>query len=139
MTRFIALFIIAYIVYYVIKNKLSRFAAKTKRQPSREEKPETVQIRLKEIAYVVYSANGDDDTCDLCAALDGRHFLPEHPMLNSIRPPNPACNSHKGCRCTLTYVTRDEEGSKEIVAFLGRRGGVGDRQAIKGVIAHGQR
>ncbi|MEK6737191.1 MAG: hypothetical protein AABY74_00820 [Planctomycetota bacterium] len=139
MTRFIALFILSYIVYYLIKNKLRRYTAKTKRQPSWGEKPETVQIRLKEIAYVVYSANGDGDTCDLCAALDGRHFLPGHPMLNSIRPPHPACNGHKGCRCTLTYVTRDEEGSKEIVAYLGKRGGVCDKQAIKGVLAHGQR
>lgn len=139
MTRFIALFIIAYVVYYVIKNKLRHVAAKTKRQPSQGEKPETVQIRLKEIAYVVYSANGDGDTCGLCAALDGRHFLPNHSLLNSIKPPHPACNSHKGCRCTLTYVTRDEEGSKEIVAFLGKRGGVCDRQTIEGLIANGQR
>ncbi len=140
MTRFIALFIIAYIVYYVIKNKLRHGAAKTKRQPSSWGKnTETVETRLKEIAYVVYSANGDGDTCDLCAALDGRHFLPNHALLNSIKPPHPACNSHKGCRCTLTYVTRDEESSKEIVAFLGKRGGVCDRQTIEGVIANGQR
>lgn len=139
MTRFIALFIIAYIVYYVIKNKLRYGAAKTKRQPSRGEKAETVNTRLKEIAYIVYSANGDDDTCGLCAALDGRHFLPNHALLNSIKPPHPACNGHKGCRCTLTYVTRDEEGSKEIVAFLGKRGGVCDKQTIEGVIANGQR
>lgn len=139
MTRFIALFIIAYIVYYVIKNKLKHGATRTKRQPARAKKTEPVDTRLKEIAYVVYSAHRDGNTCELCAALDGRHFLPNHPLLNSIRPPHPACNSHKGCRCTLIYVTRDEEGSKEIVAFLGKRGGVCDRQAIKGVIAHGQR
>lgn len=139
MTRFIVLSIIAYIIYYVIKNKLRHSAVRTKRQPSREGKTETVDARLKEIAYVIYSANGDGDTCELCAALDGRHFLPNHAMLSSIRPPHPACNSHKGCRCTLTYVTCDEEGSKEIVAFLGKRGGVCDRQAIKGVITRGQR
>lgn len=139
MTRFIALFILSYIVYRLIKNRLRRYTAKTKRQPSWEEKPETGQLRLKEIAYVVYSANGDGDTCDLCAALDGRHFLPDHPMLKSIRPPHPACSAHKGCRCSLTYVTRDEENSKEIVAYLGKRGGVCDKQAIKGVLAYGQR
>src|SRR3989304_2319577 len=100
-------------------------------QDYKEKKPDVVKPPLKEISYVYFSATKDGDTCDVCKALDGSHLLPNHKMLHDIKPPHAGCKSPEGCRCTLVYVTRDEEGSREIESLLKRCGGMCDRQAIE--------
>lgn len=130
MTRFLVFLIAAYVIYYLIKNSLkSKSPGSTTRHPP-DKKTDTATTRLKEIAYIFYSAAKDGDTCDVCMSLDGRHMLPNHKMLHIIKPPHANCKSPKGCRCTLVYVTRDEEGSGEIESLLKRYGGVCDRKTI---------
>ena len=134
MTRFLVLLIAAYLIYYLIKNSIKGGRARNTHQPSqdyKEKKPDVVNTHLKEIAYVYYSSAKDGDTCDVCKALDGSHLLPNHKMLHDIKPPHTDCKSPKGCRCTLVYVTRDEEDSGEIESLLKRRGGMCDRQTIE--------
>ncbi|OOP57935.1 MAG: hypothetical protein AYP45_00570 [Candidatus Brocadia carolinensis] len=81
-------------------------------------KKEPAVTHLKEIAYVFYSTTNDDNTCDVCRELEGRHLLPNHKILQQIKPPHPGCKNPAGCRCTLVYVTRDEDGSAEIESLL---------------------
>ena len=134
MIRFLVLLIAVYIIYYLIKNRIKgRTARNTYQTPQgrKEKKPDVVNTHLKEIAYVYYSSAKDDDTCDVCKALDGSHLLPNHKTLYNIKPPHTDCKSPKGCRCTLVYVTRDEEGSGEIESLLKRRGGMCDKQTIE--------
>jgi hypothetical protein len=134
MTRFIVFLIAAYVIYYYLfKNSLKSKTSRNTTQRHKDKKTDTdiVATRLKEIAYVFYSTVKDSNTCDVCMALDGRHMLPGHKLLQEIKPPHAGCKSPKGCRCTLVYVTRDEEGSREIESLLKRRGGVCDRQTIE--------
>jgi len=134
MMRFIVFLIAVYLIYYLIKNSIKGGRDRNAHQPSqdyKEKKPDVVNTPLKEIAYVYYSATKDGDTCDVCKALDGSHLLPSHKMLHDIKPPHAGCKSPEGCRCTLVYVTRDEEGSREIESLLKRCGGMCDRQAIE--------
>ncbi|MDN3512767.1 MAG: hypothetical protein NG747_00020 [Candidatus Brocadia sp.] len=131
MTRFLVFFIAAYIIYYLLRNSLKSKTPENTTRRQKGNKTDVVTTHLKEIAYVFYSAAKDDDTCDVCMALDGRHMLPNHKMLHSIKPPHSDCKSPKGCRCTLVYVTRDEEGSKEIESLLKKRGGICDKQTIE--------
>jgi hypothetical protein len=135
MMRFLVLLIAAYLIYYLIKNSINkggttRNTYKT-HQSSKEKKADVVNTHLKEIAYVYYSAAKDGDTCDVCKALDGSHLLPNHKMLHDIKPPHTGCKSPEGCRCTLVYVTRDEEGSGEVESLLKRFGGMCDKQTIE--------
>lgn len=130
MTRFIVLLIAAYVIYYLIKNSLKSKTPGNATQHRKEKKTDVVTTHLKEIAFVFYSTAKDADTCDVCMALDGRHMLPNHKMLQHIKPPHSDCKSIKGCRCTLVYVTRDEEGSREIESLLKKHGGVCDKQTI---------
>ena len=134
MIRFLVFFIAVYIIYYLIKNSIrGRTARNTYQTPQgrKEKTADVVSTHRKEIAYVYYSAAKDSDTCDVCKALDGSHLLPSYKMLHDIKPPHTDCKSPKGCRCTLVYVTRDEEGSGEIESLLKRRGGMCDRQTIE--------
>ena len=133
MTRFLVLLIAAYVVYYLIKNSLQGKTEKTAPRSPKEKKADrvTVDTHLKEIAYVYYSATQDGDTCDVCLSLDGKHLLPNHKILHDIKPPCINCKSPKGCRCTLVYVTRDEENGREIESLLKRHGGVCDKQTIE--------
>ncbi|NUO07822.1 MAG: hypothetical protein HUU08_03935 [Candidatus Brocadia sp.] len=131
MTRFLVFLIAAYIIYYLLRNSLKSKTPENTPRRQKGNKTDVVTTHLKEIAYVFYSAAKDDDTCDVCMALDGRHMLPNHKMLHSIKPPHSDCKSPKGCRCTLVYVTRDEEGSKEIESLLKKRGGMCDKQTIE--------
>jgi len=130
MTRFIVFLIAAYVIYYLLKNSLKSKTPGNTTQHHKDKKTDVVTTHLKEIAYVFYSAAKDGNTCDVCMALDGRHMLPNHKILQDIKPPHAGCKSPKGCRCTLVYVTRDEEGSREIESLLKRRGGMCDRQTI---------
>jgi len=134
MIRFLVFLIAVYLIYYLIKNSIKgRTARNTYQSPPvhKEKKSDVVNTHLKEIAYVYYSAAKDGDTCDVCKALDGRHLLPNHKMLHDIKPPHTDCKSPKGCRCTLVYVTRDEEDSGEIEYLLKRHGGMCDRRTIE--------
>jgi hypothetical protein len=135
MTRLLVLLLSAYIIYYLIRTSLKGKTTGNARQTSvKKQKPEnaeTANTRLKEIAYVYYSTAKDNDACTECNAFEGRYFLPNHKMLHSIRPPYSGCKSHKGCRCTLVYVTRDEEDSGEIESILKKHGGMCDRQTIR--------
>jgi len=136
MIRFLVFLIAVWLVYYLIRNRIKGGAEKRTSRTYRyrkEKKPdhEVVSTQVKEIAYVYYSASKDGNTCDVCKALDGRHLLPGHKTLHNIKPPHTACKNPKGCRCTLVYVTRDEEGSKEIEYLLKRHGGVCDKQTIE--------
>lgn len=139
MTRFLVFLIAAYIVYYLIKNNL-RQAKKNKTYQDRkkyekkkkeEDSADSPVVHVKEIAYVYYSATKDGDSCDVCRVIDGRHLLPHHKMLSELRPPHKHCKSKKGCRCSLVYVTRDEEDSRNIESILQRYGGMCDRQSIE--------
>ena len=135
MMRFLVFLIAVYLIYYLIKNSINkggptRNTYKT-HQGSKEKKADVVNTHLKEIAYVYYSAAKDGDTCDVCKALDGCHLLPNHKMFHDIKPPHTGCKSPEGCRCTLVYVTRDEEGSGEVESLLKRFGGMCDRQTIE--------
>ncbi|MDO8140946.1 MAG: hypothetical protein Q6358_05555 [Candidatus Brocadiales bacterium] len=134
MIRFLVFLIAVYLIYYLIKNSIKGGTARnTYKTPqgNKEKNADVFNTHLKEIAYVYYSATKDDNTCDVCKALDGRHLLPNHKTLHDIKPPHSGCKSPKGCRCTLVYVTRDEEGSGEIESLLKRRGGVCDKQTIE--------
>lgn len=135
MTRFLVLLIIAFIIYYYIKNSLKSRAARDGVQTYKNKKTDVVNTQVKEIAYVYYSATKDHNTCDVCTALDGKHLLPSHKMLHSIKPPHINCKSHKGCRCTLVYVTQAEDGSRKIESLLKRHGGVCDKQMIERELA----
>ena len=130
MTRFIVLLIAAYVVYSIVKRSLKGTPSGNNVQQHTDKKSEPVVTHLKEIAYVFYSATNDGNTCDVCRELDGRHILPNHKILQQIKPPHPGCKSPAGCRCTLVYVTRDEDGSAEIESLLKKRGGMCDRQTI---------
>ncbi|HJZ24007.1 MAG: hypothetical protein A2Y11_02675 [Planctomycetes bacterium GWC2_39_26] len=130
MTRFLVLLIAAYVIYYLFKNSLRSKTKRNALQSNKGENTDVVNTHLKEIAYVFYSTAKDRDTCDTCLALDGKHLLPNHKILNDIKPPHVDCRNPKGCRCTLVYVTRDEDGSKEVETLLKRRGGLCDRQTI---------
>ncbi len=138
MTRFLVFLIAAYIVYYLIKNSLKQAKKKNTSQDrkkyekkKKEDNADTPVVHVKEIAYVYYSATKDGDSCDACRAIDGRHLLPHHKMLSELRPPLKHCKSKKGCRCSLVYVTRDEEDSRNIEFILQRYGGMCDRQSIE--------
>lgn len=134
MIRFLVFLIAVYLIYYLIKNSITKgrttTACKTP-QGNKEKKADVFNTHLKEIAYIYYSATKDSDTCDKCKALDGSHLLPNHKMLHHIKPPHTNCKSPKGCRCTLVYVTRDEEGSREIESLLKRSGGMCNKQTIE--------
>ncbi len=131
MTRLLVFLIAAYVIYYYLfKNSLKSKTTRNTAQPDKDKKTDPVTTHLKEIAYVFYSAVKDNDTCDACATLDGRHMLPNHKMLHNIKPPHRNCKSPKGCRCILVYVTRDEEDSREIESLLKRHGGMCDKQTI---------
>ncbi|KKO18386.1 MAG: hypothetical protein BROFUL_02892 [Candidatus Brocadia fulgida] len=131
MTRFIVLFIAAYVVYTIVKKSLKRTPSGNDAQQRTDKKSQPVVTHLKEIAYVCYSAANDDDTCDVCREFDGRHMLPNHKILQRVKPPHAGCKSPKGCRCTLVYVTRDEDGSSEVESLLKKHGGMCDRQTIE--------
>ena len=131
MTRFLVFLIVGYVVYILIKKSLKGKTIKNIDQPGKEKKADVADIHLKEIAYVYYSTSKDSDSCDICKTLDGTHLLPNHKMLHDIKPPHKDCKSSKGCRCTLVYVTRDEEGGREIEALLKKLGGVCDRKTIE--------
>lgn len=135
MTRFIVFLIAVYVLYSLIKNKFKSKTVKDIRQTYTKKTDNTVSARLKEIAYVFYSAVKDGSSCDVCMALDGKHLLPGHKILPQIKPPHLGCKSTRGCRCTLVYVTRDEEGGREIESFLKRQGGICDRQTIERELA----
>ena len=130
MTRFLVLLIAAYIIYSLFKNRLKSKTSRNVTQHHTDKKPDVVITHLKEIAYVFYSATKDGNTCSACMELDGRHLLPNQKILQTTKPPHAGCRSPKGCRCTLVYVTRDEEGSREIESLLKRRGGMCDKQTI---------
>lgn len=131
MTRFLVFLIIAYIVYYLVKNSFKDNKSRKNTQNRREKKSDLVSVHVKEIAYIIYSATKDGNTCDACLALDGKYLLPGHKILTTIKPPHAGCKNPKGCRCTLIYVTRDEEGGREIESFLKKRGGMCDVQVIE--------
>lgn len=140
MTRFIIFFIVICVMYYLIKNSLKGRTTRTIHQTRRktyQEKEAGVAVRLKEVAYVFYSAVKDGSTCDVCMALDGRYLLPNHKMLHAIKPPHAGCKSARGCRCTLVYVTRDEEGGREIESCLKRHGGMCDKQTVERELSRG--
>lgn len=130
MTRFLVFLIAAYVIYYLFKNSLKSKAPGNTTQHPPDKKTDVAATRLKEIAYVFYSATKDGNTCDVCMSLDGMHILPDHKMLHRIKPPHSDCKSTQGCRCTLVYVTRDEEGSREIESLLKRCGGMCDRNTL---------
>lgn len=130
MTRFLVFLIGAYVIYFLIKKSLKGKTTRNIDQQRKEKKADVVDIHLKEIAYVYYSASKDSDSCDVCKTLDGMHLLPNHKMLHDIKPPHKNCKSSKGCRCTLVYVTRDEEDGREIEALLKKLGGVCDRKTL---------
>lgn len=130
MIRFLVFLIAAYVVYYLVKNSLKSKAPESSTTQHPPEKKTDAATRLKEIAYIFYSATKDRNTCDVCMSLDGKHMLPNHKMLHTIKPPHANCKNSKGCRCTLVYVTRDEEGSSEIESLLKRYGGTCDRKTI---------
>ncbi len=131
MTRFLVLLIIAGIIYYLIKNSLKGRTTRDNSPAYQDKRTPVVNTQIKEIAYIYYSATKDSNTCDVCMALDGKHLLPNHKMLHHIKPPHTDCKSHKGCRCTLVYVTQDEDGGRKIEALLKRHGGICDRQTIE--------
>ncbi|KAB2832445.1 MAG: hypothetical protein F9K48_10485 [Candidatus Brocadia sp.] len=130
MTRFIVLLIAVYVIYSLVKKSLKGKPPRNDAQQHQEKKKEPVVTYLKEIAYVFYSATNDGNTCDVCRELDGRHILPNHKILQQMKPPHPGCKNPAGCRCTLVYVTRDEDGSAEIESLLKKRGGMCDQQTI---------
>lgn len=131
MTRFLVLLIIAFIIYYYMKNSLKSNAARDGVQKYKNKKADVANTQIKEIAYIYYSAAKDHNTCNVCMELDGKHLLPSHKILQSIKPPHINCKSHKGCRCTLVYVTQDEEGSRKMESLLKRHGGICDKQTIE--------
>ncbi|MDN3510479.1 MAG: hypothetical protein QY310_05415 [Candidatus Jettenia sp. CY-1] len=140
MTRFIIFFIIVCVIYYLIKNSLKGRTTRTIHHDRRRrtyKEAEVADIQLKEIAYVFYSAVKDGGTCDVCMTLDGRYLLPNHKMLHTIKPPHAGCKSAHGCRCTLVYVTRDEEGGREIESCLKRHGGMCDKQTVERELSRG--
>ncbi len=130
MTRFLVFLIAAYVIYYLVKNSLKSKAPERDARRHQDKKADVVTTRLKEIAYVFYSATKDGDACDVCMSLDGRHMLPNHKLFHTIKPPHAGCKNPNGCRCTLVYVTRDEEGSGEIESLLKRYGGMCDRRTL---------
>lgn len=131
MTRFVVLLIAAYVVYSLVRNSLKGKPPENNVQHQKAKKTDTVVAHVKEIAYVFYTATKDGNTCDICMELDGKHMLPHHKILQQIKPPHAGCKSHKGCRCTLVYVTRDEDGSREIESLLKKHGGMCDRKIIE--------
>ncbi|GAB63661.1 MAG: hypothetical protein DWB56_15950 [Candidatus Jettenia sp.] len=139
MTRFIIFFIIVCVIYYLIKNSLKGRTTRTIHQDRRRtyKEAEVADMQLKEIAYVFYLAVKDGGTCDVCMTLDGRYLLPNHKMLHTIKPPHAGCKSAHGCRCTLVYVTRDEEGGREIESCLKRHGGMCDKQTVERELSRG--
>ena len=82
MTRFLVLLIAVYVIYYLFKNSLRSKTKRNALQSNKGENTDVVNTHLKEIAYVFYSTAKDRDTCDTCLALDGKHLLPNHKILN---------------------------------------------------------
>lgn len=134
MLRFIVLLIIIYIAYYFFRNALTgKTTKKVSSQSERKDRKyaKVVDAHVKEIAYVFYATSNDEKVCDVCQSLEGRYLLPDHKMLSHLKPPHIACKNPDGCRCTLVYVTRDEEGSREVEYFLRKHGGMSDRKTIR--------
>ena len=133
MLRFIIIFAIGYLIYLSLKNSLK---GKQKRQhtgkSNTEQNKDAFNTNLvKEISYVFYSATKDNLTCDVCRELDGKHFLPNHEIHHSIKPPHNSCKNPAGCRCSLVYVTEDEEQSKKIEMILKKYGGTCNKSTIE--------
>ncbi|MDR4507538.1 MAG: phage head morphogenesis protein [Candidatus Brocadiaceae bacterium] len=135
MTRFLVFLIVAYFVYYLIKNGLKNKTEQRtdyqKKQTDNYRETDAGNAHIREIAYVVYSATNDRNTCDVCKSLDGRHLLPNSNLLQKIKPPHAGCKNPKGCRCTLVYITKDEENGSEIETLLKRHGGICDKHVIE--------
>lgn len=131
MTRFLVFFVIAYVVYYLLKNNLKGKTSEQPPQRRRDKQPDVVNAHIREIAYVYCSAKNDDNTCDVCKSFDGKHMLPNYKMLGSISPPHAGCKNPNGCRCHLVYVAKDEEYGSKVEALLKRLGGICDRQTVE--------
>jgi len=133
MLRFVIILVVAYVLYYLIKSSLKEYAFSKKNaaQKFRNSKENTPHKgKIKEIAYVLYSSIKDNEVCDVCKSYDGNYFLPDHKMLQSISPPHVHCKNAEGCRCSLVYVTRDEEQAIEIESILRRFGGMRNSETV---------
>ena len=133
MLRFIIIFAIIYLVYLSLKKSLQGGKQKGGGTRSRTEQKRDVfnTNRVKEISYLFYSATKDDSTCDICKELDGKHFLPNHEIHHSIKPPHHRCKNPNGCRCSLVYVTEDEAQSEKIELVLKKYGGTCNKSTIE--------
>jgi len=56
-----------------------------------------------QIGAYQFSAIQDKETCLTCKALDGAYFETNSPLLEELWPP-----LHKGCRCILVAVLKEE-------------------------------
>lgn len=133
MLRFIIIFAIIYLVYLSLKKSLQEGKQRGGSTRSRTEQKKDVfnTNRVKEISYLFYSATKDDSTCDICKELDGKHFLPNHEIHHSIKPPHRRCKNPNGCRCSLVYVTEDEAQSEKIELILKKYGGTCNKSIIE--------
>jgi hypothetical protein len=66
-----------------------------------------------ELVGFVFGASEDDQTCPLCAHLDGMRIDINDPDALLLLPP-----LHDGCRCLPLYQTRDTKNPLEEKAFV---------------------
>jgi len=62
-----------------------------------------------EISSAFYSAIMDQNTCDVCAPLDGAEHDPNDDTYDT---PNPDCLGGENCRCVTVYVFRDAKDAQ---------------------------
>jgi len=66
------------------------------------------ELKKSNIIAAQWHTAMDDEVCTLCANLQGRVFPIYSRGLKKLSPP-----IHKGCRCTLSYITERERGIQD--------------------------
>ena len=64
-----------------------------------------------EYKFMLYSAILDENSCDVCAAMDGERFAPGSAEWEAACPPNKNCLGGNRCRCLEVGVHKDEQES----------------------------
>lgn len=91
------------------------------------------EIKAKQIVAAIWDTALDDQVCEACASLHNRTLPIYSKELKKLDPP-----IHKGCRCRLRYITKDEEGISERlkeyrpVDFRKLKKGMGRKIVIEG-------
>lgn len=92
-----------YKISFKIKNDFSSSAYQAKRLVNTElaktvmDAQDNIYIHMNEIEQVMWDATLESNTCDFCAALDGKYFDKNN------HPPLPA---HPNCRCAIIPIVK---------------------------------